>query len=445
VTKQTLPRPDQLSTLAEQVLKLAKAKGASGAEIAASSGQGFSASIRLGEPETIQHEQDQAVDITVYYGHKKGSATTTDMSLAMVEKVVDAACSMAQYTLEDECAGLPEPETLATEWPDLDLYHPWDISVEKAIELAIACEKTAMGYDARISNSEGATVETYQAIHLYANSHGFIGTGTGTRHGLSVSVIAEANGQMQHDYSYTSARDYKDLWSLEKVAAEAAERTLHKLNPRKISTCEVPVIFTADVASSLISSFFSAISGGSLYRRSSFLVDSLGQSIFPEFIRITEDPFIRKGLASCPFDAEGVKVSRRNIIEQGVLQGYILSTYSARKLKMQSTGNAGGIHNVQVSSGDKDLRSLIKTMHKGLVVTDVIGQGVNLVTGDYSRGASGFWVENGEIQFPVEEITIASNLRDMYKGIIEVGSDIEKRGKIHIGSVLINNMTVAGS
>jgi PmbA protein len=339
---------------------------------------------------------------------------------------------------------LPDPSTLAKDWPELDLYHPWDISVEAAIQQAKLCEKIAMDYDPRISNSDGATIETYQAVHMYANSYGFRGGQHGTRHGLSLSVIAEDKAQMQHDYSYTSARDYKDLWAIEKVAQDAAQRTLHKLNPRKVKTCEAPVIFTAEVATSLISSFLNAISGGSLYRRSSFLVDSIGQNLFPEFISITEDPYILKALGSCPFDSEGVRVSKRNIIEHGNLQGYLLSTYSARKLNMQSTGNAGGIHNILVSCGSQDLQGLIKGMHKGLVVTDVIGQGVNLVTGDYSRGASGFWVERGEIQYPVEEITIASNLRDMFKGILDIGNDIEKRGKIQVGSILIDKMTIAG-
>ncbi|MDO8954209.1 MAG: metalloprotease PmbA [Gammaproteobacteria bacterium] len=445
MTKHSLPNQEQLSQVAEHILKLAKSRGATSAEMSVGSGMGFSATVRLGEPETIEHEQDQSVDITVYYGQKKGSATTTDMNLAMIDKVVEAACSMAQYTVEDDCAGLADPDTLAKDWPELDLYHPWDISVKDAIEQAKACEKLAMDFDPRINNSEGATLETYQSIHLYANSHGFIGGAKSSRHGLSVSVIAEANGQMQHDYGYTSARDYRDLWSAKRVAEEAAERTLQKLNPRKIKTCEVPVIFIADVATSLISSFLGAISGGSLYRRSSFLLDSLGQRLFPEFVTISEDPYILKGIASCPFDGEGVKVQKRDIVSQGVLQGYVLGSYSGRKLKLKSTGNAGGVHNILVQSGQQDLAALLKTMHKGLLVTDVIGQGVNLVTGDYSRGASGFWVENGEIMHPVEEITIASNLRDMFSGIIGIGSDIEKRGKIQVGSILIDKMTVAGN
>jgi PmbA protein len=445
VTKSNLPSQEQLQEVAEHVLNQAKKRGASSAEIAVSSGQGFSATVRLGEPETIEHEQDQAIDITVYFGQKKGSATTTDLNLNMIDKLVEKACVMAQYTLEDDCAGLPEPSALATEWPDLDLYHPWGLSVEEAVQQAKACESIALAYDPRINNSEGATLETYQAIHLYANSHGFIGSVKGSRHGLSVSLIAEENKQMQHDYSYSSARDYKDLWSAEKIAKDAVERTIRRLNPRKIKTCEVPVIFTADVATSLVSSFLSAISGGSLYREASFLVRSLDTQLFPEFVTITENPYILKGLGSTPFDGEGVKVDQRDIIKQGILRGYLLSTYSARKLKMKSTGNAGGVHNILVSSGNKDLAALIKTMEKGLVVTDVIGQGVNLVTGDYSRGASGFWVEHGEIQFPVEEITIASNLKEMFQGIVEIGADVEKRGKIQVGSILIDRMTVAGN
>ncbi|MDF2690441.1 MAG: Zn-dependent protease, modulator of gyrase [Gammaproteobacteria bacterium] len=445
MNKQNLPSQQQLSEVVEHALKQARQKGASSAEIAVSSGLGFSATIRKAEVETIEHEKDQAIDITVYFGKKKGSATTTDMSFDLIDKVVERACVMAQYTIEDDCAGLPEQADMATDWPELDLYHPWDITVEEAIKQAKACEKIAFDCDPRINNSEGATLETYQAIHLYANSYGFIGEELASRHGLSLSVIAEQNGQMQHDYSYSSARDYKDLWPIEKIAHEAVDRTLKKLNPRKLKTCEVPVIFSADIASSLISSFLNAISGGSLYRRSSFLVDSLGQKLFPDFVRITEDPYILKGLGSCPFDGEGVRVKPRDIVQQGTLQGYLLSSYSARKLKMKTTGNAGGVHNILVSSGSQDLQGLIKTMQKGLIVTDVIGQGVNLVTGDYSRGASGFWVENGEIQFPVEEITIAGNLRDMFKGIIEIGTDIEKRSKIQVGSILINKMMVAGN
>ncbi len=435
----------KMTAMVNAAIALAAKNGASAAEIGLSASVGLAVDVRMQAVDMVEHFRDKGFGVTVYFDQRKGSASTTDTRPEAIAKTVEAACRIAQYTEPDPCSGLPEQKDLATEWPqDLSLYHPWNITAEQAIEIAMACEAIALKADKKIVNSEGAAVNTASSLRVYGNSLGFVQDFVSTRHSISCSVIAQKRGQMQRDYSYTNARDAADLDSIDFVATDAAKRTLAKLGPKKLPTGEVPVIFAAEVATGLIGSFLGAISGGSLYREASFLVDHLGKTIFPDWVTITEDPFVKKGLASCPYDGEGVKVSRRDLIQQGVLQGYLLDCYSARKLKMQTTGNAGGAHNIMVSHQAKTLAELLSTMNTGLLITDVMGQGVNLITGDYSRGVSGFWVENGQIQYPVEEITVAANLKDMYRGIQAIGSDVEKRGRIRCGSIFIDHMRVAG-
>jgi PmbA protein len=357
---------------------------------------------------------------------------------------VKAAVTIAKYTAEDEFAGLPEPELLARDVPDLDLYHPWELTADEAVELARACESAALAVDKRINNSEGGSVSTQESTFVYGNSLGFIGGYPTSRQGISCAVIAESDAGMQRDYWYTSARAQADLDTPEKVGRTAGERTLRRLDARKLKTTQVPVIFEAPIATGLIASFVSAVSGGNLYRKTSFLLDSIGKEIFAPLVQIRELPHLAKGLASAPFDNEGVATIDRDVVKNGAVQGYFLSSYSARKLGMASTGNAGGNHNLIVESGDLDLAGLLQKMATGLLVTELLGQGMNPVTGDYSRGAAGFWVENGVIQYPVEEITIAGNLKDMFKQIVAIGNDVLVRGSRQCGSILIEKMTVAG-
>jgi PmbA protein len=381
----------------------------------------------------------------VYFGHKSGSASTSDLRPAALRDTVRAACSIAKYTAEDPCNGLPDRDLLVVEIPDLDLYYPWNPGVDPALELARQCEAAAREQDARISNSEGAALSTHYGLEVYGNTLGFIGAVASSRHTLSCSVIAQDGGGMQRDYWFTTARDYADLQTPVEVGVQAARRSLRRLDARKLSTCQAPVLFEAPVAASLVSHFVSAIRGSSLYRQASFLLDHLGKPVFADHVRIHEQPHLRKGLGSSPFDNEGVATQARDLVKDGILQGYVLDSYSARKLGMLSTGNAGGVHNLTVANGSRDLDGLLKLMDRGLFVTELIGFGVNTVTGDYSRGAVGFWVENGEIQYPVEEITVAGNLKEMYAQLLEVGNDVDTRGNIRTGSILIGTMTVAGS
>lgn len=429
-----------------QLLKFSKEAGATEAEAALNGGCGFSLTVRKGDVETIEHHDDQNLSVTVYFGKQKGSASTTDLSTASLKEAVDAAVHIAKYTLPDECAGLPDPDDLARTWPDLDLYHPWDISVDEAIVLAKDTERCALALDQRITNSEGASINTYQGLNVYGSSDGLMADTYATSHGLSLGLIAAIQtGEMQRDYGYTEARDYKDLWSSEAVARDAVTRTVRRLNPRSLATQNVPVIFESSIAGSLLGNYLRAVSGGSLYRRSSFLLDSLGKQIFPDWFSLYDNPFIPKALGSAPFDAEGVQVHPQYLLEAGVVKTYLLSTYTGRKLGLKTTGHAGGAYNVDVSHDSSlTLEALIKKMHKGLLITEVMGQGVNIVTGDYSRGASGLWIENGEIQYPVEEITIAGNLKNMFAGIVAVSNDLELRNKIRTGSILIDNMMIAG-
>ena len=435
----------RLTDVAQTALAAARAQGVTAAEAGAHLSQGLSVTVRLGEVETLEHTRDKGLSVTVYFGNRTGSASTTDLSPVAVQEAVRAACTIARYTAQDECAGLADPDRLARVIPALDLLHPWNPGAERAIELARDCEAAALELDERIQNSEGGSVATYEGVEVYANTHGFIGTLAGTRHNLSASVIAQDQGGMQRDYWYTVARRADALEAPAAVGVRAAQRVLARLGARKLSTRRAPVIFEAPVATSLLSHFIGAVRGESLYRGASFLLDHLGKSVFPSFVRIHEQPHLPGALGSAPFDSEGVATAARDIVRDGVLQGYVLDSYSGRKLKMPTTGNAGGVHNLTIDPGKLGLVDLLKQMGTGLLVTELIGFGVNTVTGDYSRGAAGFWIENGEIAYPVEEITIAANLRDMYRGIAAVGNDVELRGNVRTGSILIDNLTIAGS
>lgn len=435
----------QLQEMSDRVLQLAKDAGASAAEAEVSLGFGQNVSVRMNETETIEYNRDKGVSVSVYFGQQRGHASTSDLSPQALYDTVSAACNIARYTAKDEFCGLADANLMAKKIPDLDLHHPWVLNVDQAIDLAKVCESEARGVDARITNSEGAAVSTYEGMFAYANSHGFNGGYATSRHSLSCSVIAD-DGQdnMQRDYWYSTARDAKDLETAEYVGRLAGERTVRRLGGQRIKTAQVPVMFDASISAGLISHLISAISGGSLYRKSSFLLDSLGTQVMSPHITIEEQPHLLKGLSSSPFDNEGVATYPRTLVKDGILEGYVLSSYSARKLGMTTTANAGGNHNLIVSHGDLDFNGMLKTMGTGLLVTELLGHGVNMVTGDYSRGAAGFWVENGVIVHPVEEITIAGNLREMFKQIVAVGSDVLIQGSKQVGSVLIENMTVAG-
>ncbi len=435
---------DTLRQIARDMLDYAAKHGATACAAEVSDGFGQSVTVRQGEVETIEYNRDKGLGISVYLGQRRGNANTSDFSPQAVRDTVDAALSIARHTASDDCAGLPERAMLATEFPDLDLYHPWLLNVEQAIELAGECEQAAFSRDKRIKNSEGATVSVHESQFVFANSLGFIGGYPTSRHSVSCAVIAGKGGAMQRDHWYSEAREASEMLKVEEVGRIAAERALRRLNSRKLGTMQVPVLFEAPIAASLLGHFVGAVSGGSQYRKSSFLLDQLGKPVFSPNIHIDDIPDIPRGLASSTFDDEGVKTQRRAMVEAGVLQGYFLGSYSARKLGMKTTGNAGGNHNLILRPGDLDFNGLLKKMGRGLLVTELLGQGVNHVTGDYSRGAAGFWVEHGEIQYPVEEITIAGNLKDMYRHIAAVGKDVLVQGSRQSGSVLIENMMVAG-
>lgn len=436
--------PETLREIAQDMIRYAKKQGASAAVAEVSDGFGQTVNVRQGEVETIEYNRDKGLGVTVYIGQQRGNASTSDFSPQAVRDTVDAALNIARYTASDPCAGLPEPSLLATEFPDLDLYHPWEITVEQAIALANDCEQAAFATDKRIKNSEGASVNVHEAQFVFANSLGFVGGYPTSRHSVSCAVIAGKGEAMQRDYWYSVARNAGEILKVEDIGRLAAARAVRRLNGRKLSTMQCPVLFEAPIAASLIGHFVSAVSGGNLYRKSSFLLDQLGQPVFSKNVRIDDVPDISRGLASSVFDDEGVKAQRRTIVEDGVLKGYFLGSYSARKLGLTTTGNAGGNHNLIVKSDDVDLNGLLKKMNKGLLVTELLGHGINPVTGDYSRGAAGFWVEHGEVQYPVEEITIAGNLKEMYRQIVAVGNDVLVQGSRQCGSILVENMTVAG-
>lgn len=435
----------RLHDLAQQVLDEARRGGATAAEVAVNSSHGYSATVRMGEVETVEHNRDKNLVVSVYFGKQTGSASSSDFSAAAVVDTVRAACSIAKYTASDRCAGLADPARLAREPVELDLYHPWSIDVAAAIELARACEGAALGSDPRLVNSEGATVATHSGREVYANSAGFAGDSAGTRHSISCAVVGEQDGAMQRDYWYSAARDPHELEDAALVGAAAAKRTLRRLGARKVPTRQCPVLYEAPVASSLLSHFTAAVRGSSLYRKASFLLDHLQQPVFSGGVRIYEQPHLPKAVGSAWFDNEGVATQDRDLVTQGVLQSYALDTYSGCKLGMESTGNAGGVRNLTIESGPLGLAGLLRELGTGLLVTELIGSGVNLVTGDYSRGAVGFWVENGEIQYPVEEITVAGNLPRMFQDIAAVGNDLDTRRNIRTGSILLNKLTVAGS
>ena len=435
----------RLEMIVANVLEEAKNQGASAAEVGLSIERGLSVTCRLGAVETIEHHRDQGLGITVFFGQQKGSASLTDLTDDSIKDGVKAACSIARFSGEDRFSGLPDSDRLATQFPDLDVCHPWELSADQAITLALDCETVARELDPLITNSEGATVNSHQGISVLGNSLGFLNGYESTRHSLSCSVIGQQGDDMQRDYWYSVARNANDLESSRHVGAMAAERVVRRLGAQSLSSRQCPVLYAPEVAASLLGHFIGAISGGSLYRKSSFLLDALETQVFPEFIRIHEQPFLPKALGSSAYDGEGVAASAHDIVTDGILASYVLGSYSARKLGMESTGNAGGVHNLTIEPGDQDQQGLLATMDTGLLVTELIGQGVNQVTGDYSRGAAGFWVEGGVIQYPVEEITIAGNLKDMYQNIVAVGNDVDLRRNTRTGSILVAQMTVAGS
>ncbi len=434
----------ELRDLAARALDYAKTRGASSAETEVSEGFGQTVTVRRGEVETIEYNRDKGFGVTVYLGQQRGHASSSDFSQQAVRDAVDAALSIARFTAADDCAGLADPELLAREFPELELYHPWDLPVERAIELAKAEEDAGFAVDRRISNSEGASVSTQESQFFYGNSRGFLAGYPNSRHSISCSLIAGKGEAMQRDDWYETARDPLDLAPSAVVGRRAGERALGRVGARKIATVQAPVLFEAPVASSLLGHFAGAVSGGSLYRKSSFLLDSIGKQVFSPLVQIRDLPHVPKGLASSAFDEEGVRTRSRDIVKDGVVQGYFLASYSARKLGMTSTGNAGGNHNLVLQDTGEDFQALLKKLHKGLLVTELMGQGVNAVTGDYSRGVSGFWVENGEIAYPVQEITIAGNLKEIFLALAAVGSDIVRRGSRQCGSILIERMTIAG-
>lgn len=433
-----------LQQLAEDVLKHAREKGASACEVDASEGFGQSVGVRCDEVETIEFNRDKGVGITVYAGQRKGYASTSDFSPQALRETVEAALNIARFTAEDDCAGLADAALMAKDFPDLDLYHPWDLSVEQAIETARRCEQAAFDANPLITNSEGASVSTQQAQFVSANSLGFMGGYPTARHYISCSVIAGEQDAMQRDDWYTTSRNARLLDDPALVGRIAAERAVARLGGRKVKTGEFPVLFEAPLAGGLLGSLVHAASGGALYRKSSFLLDHLGKRVMPEFVQISERPHIKGGLSSASFDSDGVATRDREIVTNGILQGYFLSTYTARKLGMQTTANAGGSHNMIIEPGQHNLAGLLAQMDRGLLVTELLGQGINYVTGDYSRGAAGYWVENGKIAYPVEEITIAGNLKTMFAGMVAVGNDVLVRGSKQTGSILIDRMTIAG-
>lgn len=440
---------DQLKQLARDVLQYAREKGGTDAAVEISEGSGLSVSVRKSKIETIEQNKDKGLGVTVFVGQKRGNASTSDFSAASLRATVEAAYNIARFTADDDCAGLADEDMLETNPQDLQLFYPWDISTEDAVTLAQRAEAAAFAVDPRVTNSEGAGVHVQQSHFVAANSRGFIGGYPYSRHTISVAPIAGKGAKMQRDDWYSSVRDPKKMAQPEAVGRYAAERALARLNARKLDTRTCPVLFEAPLAAGLLGAFVQATSGGALYRKSTFLLDTLGKSVFPSHIQVKEDPHVIGAIGSAPFDEEGVRTVARDVVKDGVLQGYFLSTYSARKLGMKTTGNAGGSHNLSLTSSrtkkNDDFVAMLKKMGTGLLVTELMGQGTNYVTGDYSRGASGYWVENGIIQYPVEEITIAGNMKDMFQDIVAIGADVLVRGTKQTGSILIEKMVVAGN
>ncbi len=436
---------DTLKQLVTDALTYAKTRGATAADAEVSEGFGQTVTVRQREVETIEYNRDKGIGVTVYIGQQRGHASSSDLSPEALRDTVDAALAIARFTAIDDCAGLADPDRLAREFPDLDLIHPWDMPVERAIEMAQACEAAGFAVDKKITNSEGATVSTQQSHFIYGNTNGFLAGYSSSRHSIWCALIAGKGDGMQRDDWYETVRDPADLPAPDVIGRKAGQRAVARLKARKVPTEQVPVLFESGVSASLMGHFVSAVSGGSLYRKSSFLLDSLGQTVFSPCVQMTDLPLIPKGLASGAFDEEGVATQARDIVKDGVVQGYFLASYSARKLGMQSTGNAGGNHNLIMQDTGEDFAALLKKMGRGLLVTELMGQGVNAVTGDYSRGAAGFWVEDGVIVYPVQEITIAGNLKTIYKNIVAIGNDVSRRSSRQCGSVLVEGMTLAGT
>ncbi len=437
-------REPELEALIESMLTEAKKRGVTEAEASVGFGKGLSVTVRRGEIDLLEHHRQRQLAVSVYVAGRKGSASSSDWSRGAIDDTLSAACDIARYSAEDPCVGLADPHRLATEVPDLDLDHPWELHADAAIEEATACEAAAFDFDPAITNSEGATVSSVRNVSAYGNSHGFFGSVATTRHARTCSVIASRGAEMQRGHWSAISRVPDLLDSPMAIGSKAAERAKAKLGAARLSTREVPVLFSAEVARGLLGHFVSGISGGSLYRRASFLLDTAGKQVFPDWFCLREDPHLPQGLGSAPFDQEGVRTVPRDLVRDGVVQGYVLESYSARRLGLETTANAGGVHNLLPDGEAREFVALLRTMGSGLLVTGLMGQGVNLVTGDYSRGASGFWVENGAVDHPVEEITVAGNLEDMFRGMVAVGSDLDLRGKIRTGSILIDRMAVAG-
>jgi PmbA protein len=435
---------DRLSEIARDVLARCRARGATQAEVGLNEDRGLNVGVRMGEAETIEYTRDRGLSVTVYFGQRKAGASTADLDAGSIETTIEQACAIARHTEADPYAGLADPDRMARAFPELDLWHPWAIEADAAVELGLACEQAGRDSDARIANSDGASVSTGASLSVYANSHGFVGRERSTHHSLSVALIAGEGEAMQRDYWYTSACRAQDLEAAAAVGRRAAERTVARLAPGRVRTGSYPVIFAAEVARGLVGSLVGAISGGALYRRASFLVDSLGKQVLPPGFEIVERPHLPRGHRSSAFDSEGVATLHSDLVRDGVLQRYVLGSYSARKLGLASTGNAGGVHNLVVKTGTQDLAALVAGVERGLLVTETMGQGVNMITGDYSRGAAGFWIEGGKLSHPVDEVTIAGNLREMLLGIEAVGADVDPRSHILTGSIRVGRMTVAG-
>jgi PmbA protein len=437
-------RLDELASLSQRLLASARRRGASQAEVSCSEDAGLSVNVRMGEVETVESTRDRGIAVTVYFGKRKGSASTADLREDSLEATVEQACAIARHTEDDDAAGLAEAELMATDLREFDSWHPWPIDADRAVDLALACEQAGRDADPRIGNSDGASLGTGTSLSVYANSHGFVGRERSTQHSIGCALIAGEGEAMQRDGWYSIALAAADLEDVAAIGRKAAERAAARLAPRQVPTGEYPVLFSAEVARSLIGHLLGAVSGGALYRKASFLLDSVGMQLFPDWFSIEELPFLPRGFRSASFDADGVATRESPLVTAGVLQRYILGTYSARKLGLPTTGNAGGVHNLQVASNAGDFDSLVRGMGRGLLVTELMGQGVNSITGDYSRGASGFWVEDGKLQYPVDGVTVAGNLKRMFNAIEAVGSDVDPRSHIRTGSILVGRMTVAG-
>ncbi|MEG2806316.1 metalloprotease PmbA [Stenotrophomonas sp.] len=441
----SLARLEQLADISQRLLEQARAAGASQAEVSCSEERGLDVNVRLGEVETVESTRDRGIAVTVYFGQRKGSASTADLQDASLASTVAQACAIARHTEDDPAAGLADPALMARHFPDLDSWHPWALGAEQAVDLALACEAAGRQADSRISNADGASAATAQSLSVYANSHGFIGRDRSSHHSIGCALIAGHGDGMQRDGWYSSALAREDLESAAAIGRKAAERTVARLQPRSMATAQMPVLFAPEVARSLIGHLLGAVSGGALYRRASFLLDSVDTQLFPSWFQIEELPLLRRGLRSSAFDGDGVATRDAPLITDGVLQRYILGSYSARKLGLATTGNAGGVHNLKVAANAEGLEAMARQMGEGLLVTELMGQGVNGITGDYSRGAGGFRVEQGEIRYPVDGITIAGNLKEMFAAIEAVGADVDRRSHVQVGSILVGRMTVAGN